>query len=78
MNKKTIIGILIFVILIGAIILVKNLSSKGGILDNSLTTVYVATGGGKEDFLKEFGGIEMVKYDLEMRKTIDKLKELNK
>ena len=32
----------------------------------------------KEDFLKEFGGIEMVKYDLEMRKTIDKLKELNK
>lgn len=32
----------------------------------------------KEDFLKEFGGIEMVQYDLEMRKTIEKLKELNK
>ena len=32
----------------------------------------------KEDFLKEFGGVEMVKYDLEMRKTIEKLKELNK
>ncbi len=32
----------------------------------------------KEDFLKEFGGLDMVKYDLEMRKTIEKLKELNK
>ena len=32
----------------------------------------------KEDFLKEFGGIELIKYDLEVRKTIDLLKELNK
>jgi len=32
----------------------------------------------KEDFLKEFGGIEMIQYDLEMRKTIELLKELNK
>lgn len=32
----------------------------------------------KEDFIKEFGGIELVKYDLEVRKTIDLLKELNK
>lgn len=32
----------------------------------------------KEDFLKEFGGIEMIKYDLEMRRTVEKLKELNK
>ena len=32
----------------------------------------------KEDFLKEFGGVEMVKYDLQMRKTIETLKELNK
>ncbi len=32
----------------------------------------------KEDFLKEFGGIEMIQYDLEMRKTIDLLKEYNK
>lgn len=31
----------------------------------------------KEEFLSKFGGIEMVKYDLEMRKTIDVLKELN-
>lgn len=32
----------------------------------------------KEEFLKLFGGIEMVQYDLEMRKVIDVLKELNK
>ena len=32
----------------------------------------------KEDFLEEFGGIDLVQYDLEMRKTMDLLKELNK
>ena len=31
-----------------------------------------------EDFLNQFGGIEMVQYDQEMRKTIELLKELNK
>ena len=31
-----------------------------------------------EQFLNEFGGIEMVQYDQEMRKTIELLKELNK
>jgi len=32
----------------------------------------------KENFLKEFGGLDLVKYDLEMRKVIDLLKEYNK
>ncbi len=32
----------------------------------------------KEDFLKDFGGIDLVKYDLEMRKVIELLKEYNK
>ena len=32
----------------------------------------------KDEFLTNFGGIEMVQYDLEMRKAIDLLKELNK
>ncbi len=32
----------------------------------------------KDEFLKEFGGIDLVKYDLEIRKTVDILKELNK
>ena len=31
-----------------------------------------------DDFLNQFGGIEMVQYDVEMRKTIELLKELNK
>lgn len=32
----------------------------------------------KEDLLKNFGGLDMIQYDLEMRKTIERLKELNK
>ena len=32
----------------------------------------------KEDFLKQFGGLEMIQYDLEMHKVIDLLQELNK
>ena len=28
----------------------------------------------KEDLLKEFGGLEMIMYDLEIRKVFDKLK----
>lgn len=32
----------------------------------------------KDEFLAQFGGIDMVQYDLEMRKTIELLKEANK
>ena len=32
----------------------------------------------KEDFIKDFGGLELIKYDLEMRKVMEALKELNK
>ena len=32
----------------------------------------------KEEFLNQFGGLEMIQYDLEMHKTLDVLKELNK
>ena len=32
----------------------------------------------KDSFLKEFGGLDMVRYDLEMSKTLELLKELNK
>ena len=31
----------------------------------------------KDAFLKAFGGIEMIKYDMQIRKTIDLLKEKN-
>ena len=67
-NKKTILGILLFVILIVAIIVIKNLSDNNSdsIFNGSLTTVYVATGGGKEDFLndKEVVKILRKKYKL--------------
>ena len=56
MNKKRIIGVIIFVILIVGIILYKNFGND--VLDSNLTTIYVATGGGKEDFL---GDEEVVK-----------------
>ena len=54
-NKKAVLGVLLFVIIIIAIIVIKNLgdSDDGSILSGKLTTVYVATGGGKEDFLND-------------------------
>jgi len=54
-NKKALIGIIIFILLILAIIVIKYLTDndKGDILTGKLTTVYVATGGGKEDFLND-------------------------
>ena len=51
MNKKQIIGIIIFVVLIGVIILIGFFNKKGGIKLSNLTDVYVATGGGKEAFI---------------------------
>ena len=54
-NKKTILGIIIFIILILVIIVIKNITDNdsSSILSGKLTTVYVATGGGKEDFLND-------------------------
>ena len=51
MNKKRIIGIIIFIVLIIGIILFKQYGSN--ISNVGITTIYVATGGGKEDFLKD-------------------------
>ena len=57
MNKKTIIGIVIFVVLVLAIVLIKFITDRNGDIFSedlsNLTTVYVATGGGKEDFLRD-------------------------
>ena len=49
-NKKSLIGIIIFIILIAAIIIIKNFNNgETNIFTTNLTTIYVATGGGKED-----------------------------
>ncbi len=54
MNKKQIIGLVIFIVLIGIIIGIKTISNNESQNDYSnLTTIYVATGGGKEDFLAD-------------------------
>ena len=57
-NKKTIIGIAILIVLILIIVGIKFLGEQsgtqgGGFLTPNLTTVYVATGGGKEDFISD-------------------------
>ena len=67
--KKKIIGIAIFVVLIGVIVGLKVLSNmNGGSITGNVTTVYVATGGGKEDFIadEEVNKILRKKYKLEV------------
>ncbi|MBP3255052.1 MAG: hypothetical protein J6M60_00975 [Clostridia bacterium] len=53
MKKSQIVGIVIFVVLILLIIGIKVImdNNNGGVNLKNLTTVYVATGGGKEDFI---------------------------
>ena len=51
MSKKQIIGIVIFIVLIVGIVLFKQFGSN--ISNVGIKTIYVATGGGKEDFLKD-------------------------
>ncbi len=69
-SKKVIIGIILFVVIIVAIIVVKKLGDQDGTkyLSGKLTPVYVATGGGKEDFLndKEVRKILRNKYKLDV------------
>ena len=68
MNKKQLIGIGIFALLIVLIIVIKAFNNPSDDKDDirGLTTVYVATGGGKEDFLadEEVNKILRKKYKL--------------
>ena len=67
-NKRTVAGIIIFIVLILIIIGIKFLGSEeGSFLTSNLTTVYVATGGGKEDFLA----------DKKVKKILEKKYKLN-
>ena len=67
-NKRTIIGIIIFIVLILLIVIIKNINDNdGNILSTNLTTIYVATGGGKEDFLA----------DKKVKKILEKKYKLN-
>ena len=68
MNKKQIIGIVIFIVIILGIVAYKFFSTGDVSTPGNLTTVYVATGGGKEDFLadEEVNKILRKKYKLEV------------
>ena len=68
MNKKQIIGISIFAILVAIIIGIKTFSTGSESSLGNVTTVFVATGGGKEDFIadEEVNKILRKKYKLEV------------
>ncbi|MBR6949756.1 MAG: hypothetical protein IKH54_06210 [Bacilli bacterium] len=68
MNKKKIIGVIIFVVLILLIVGLKFLfNGDNGTIGGNYTTVYVATGGGKEDFIadEDVNKILKKKYKIE-------------
>lgn len=71
MNNKKIIGIVIFVVLILAIIGIKFFSSGDGDNINGLTTVYVATGGGKEDFLADPDVVKILRKKYKLNVVFD-------
>ena len=65
MNKKQIIGISIFVALIVLIVGIKAVTgSSDDARKKNLTTVYVATGGGKEDFISDTDIIKILEKNI--------------
>ncbi len=69
MNKKQVIGIVIFIVLILGIILFKQFGSD--ISNVGITKVYVATGGGKEDFLKDPEVLEILRKEYKIDVVFD-------
>ena len=69
MNKKRIIGIIIFVALILVVIGIKQFAGTENI--SGLTTVYVATGGGKEDFLADEEVVKILKKKYKLNVVFD-------
>ena len=68
-NKRIITGILIFVVLIIIIILIKTLGTSN--LTGNYIDVYVATGGGKEDFLADKDIQKILKEKYHLNVTFD-------
>lgn len=67
MNKKYI-GIGIFILLIGLIVGIKFIGDKNDGGSSNITTIYVATGGGKEDFIadSDVADILLKKYKIKV------------
>lgn len=75
-NKKQIIGIIIFVVLVLIIIgfkIIKDKTSNGNnkISNAGLTTVYVATGGGKEDFIADEDVVRIMREKYKLNVVYD-------
>ena len=70
-NKKFFIGIGIFIVLIILIIVIKNIGDSGNIGGKKLIDVYVATGGGKEDFLSDEEVIKILKNKYHINPVFD-------
>ena len=76
MSKKQIIGLLIFIVLIGGIFIANSYMEKD---DNTtiinskrdLTTVYVATGGGKEDFIQDEEVVKIIEEEYGLNVVYD-------
>ncbi len=71
MNKKQIIGIFIFVAIIIGVIVYKLVNDKTISVGGDLTTIYVATGGGKEDFLADERINEILKKKYKLNVVYD-------
>ena len=73
MNKKQIIGISIFVVLILVIIGIKIFSNKDEEANslNGLETVYVATGGGKEGFIADEKVVNIMQNEYKLNVVYD-------
>ena len=71
MNKKRILGIAIFVVLILAVVGIKFFQDGGFEDDSNLTTVYVATGGGKDKFLKDEEVVKILRKKYKLNVVYD-------
>ena len=73
--KKQIIGVVVFIILIAIIIGIKFLNDRRiqpeGLSDAGLTTVYVATGGGKEDFIADEDVVKIMREKYKLNVVYD-------
>ncbi len=71
MNKKQIIGIVIFLVIIVGVVAYKIITDNTISVGGNLTTIYVATGGGKEDFLADERVNEILKKKYKLNVVYD-------
>ena len=72
MNKKKVIGIIVFMALILVVVGIKMFSDETGEINiGNLTTVYVATGGGKEDFLADEDVVKILRKKYKLNVVFD-------